>query len=166
MRHFGYYPNGGPFPGTCALCGINKELWDTAVEHARGGSFMICTGCISELAENINYGPRAPYEETIAEKNSEINKLTELLDAVPTFTEGFINGVRSNLTDFVLAVSNSGVRNVESPVQDSGRSNAADNEGDKPADVGAKAPVESSSVKGSTSVPATDSSKRNPATRK
>jgi hypothetical protein len=166
MRHFNYYQNGGPFPGTCALCGITKELWDTAVEHARGGSFMICTGCVSELAENIGYAPRAPYEATIADKTSEINKLTELLDAVPNLTEGFINGVRSNLTDFVVAVSNSSIRNVESPVQDARGDNSADDKGDKPADVSAEAPVKPSSIKGSASVPAAYGSKRISATHK
>jgi hypothetical protein len=107
MRHFNYYPNGGVSPSTCALCGITRDHWDTGAQHYSGGSFLICTVCVGELAENIGWGPKAPLFEKIENLEAEVEKLTTELQTIPNLIEGFIADVRSNLTDFVLAVSNS-----------------------------------------------------------
>jgi hypothetical protein len=107
MRHFNYYPNGGVAPSVCALCGITRDHWDTGAEHYTGGSFLICTGCVGELAENIGWVPKAPVFEKIENLEAEVEKLTAELQTIPNLIEGFIANVRSNLTDFVLAVSNS-----------------------------------------------------------
>jgi hypothetical protein len=127
---------------------------------------MICTRCVGDLAENIGYALRSPFEATIAEKNNEIDKLTELLDAIPNQTEGLINAIRASVTDFVFAVSDSGNSNVDTPIQDAVENNGADDEGNKPADVSAEAPIESAFVKRPNGVPTTAGSKRTAATNK
>lgn len=147
MRHFNYYPNGGVAPSVCALCGINRDHWDTGAEHYTGGSFLICTGCIGELADNIGWVPKEPVYARIENLEAEVEKLTTELETIPNLIEGFISNVRSNLTDFVLAVSNS--HSSASPKV------SKSSEGHEPsADKRTKAYRESISQQGSNSIPA------------
>jgi len=154
MRHFNYFPNGGPFPGICALCGIDRDLWQMGFEHFRGGDAMACSRCIGELAENIGWLPKAPLEEAISHRDKRIAELEEQLALVPTFTEELINGVRSSLTDFVFAISNGGHANRNEPIQNADGSIEPDVEGDEPADVSPKALGKPSGIEGSDDISA------------
>ena len=160
MRHFNYYPNGGPFPGVCAMCGINRDLWDLGFEHFRGGSAMACTVCVGEVAENFGWGPLQPLNEAIVSRETEIAELRDQLATVPDLTEGFINAVRSNLTDFVFAVS--GLSGSSSPkaIQRGVEADGASLENHRSAGVSAEAHSESFGREGSNGVPATPDSNR------
>lgn len=104
-QNFIYYPNGGPYPGTCAMCGQPKDFWDINIEHRTGGSTLLCTGCISELANAIGFAPAAPMATKVEELETKISELEQQLKKIPTEIEGLIDGIRSRVTDFVLAVS-------------------------------------------------------------
>jgi hypothetical protein len=136
------------------MCGINRDLWDLGFEHFRGGSAMACTVCISEVAENFGWGPLQPLQDAIVSRETEIAELRTQLATVPDLTEGFINGVRNSLTDFVFAVSSIGSGNSREAVSSTIESSGADVEGDKSAGFSPEALSESTSVKRSTSVPA------------
>lgn len=118
MRQFNYFANGGPFPGTCLSCGNNKELFDMGKDQQTGSSYLLCTRCISEIATFTGYILREPAMKEYDHLKAHMLELEEQLKAVPNLIEGLINGIRSNVADFVLAVSSSGDSAVASPVQD------------------------------------------------
>ena len=154
MRHFNYFPNGGPFPGVCAMCGIDRDLWQMGFEHFRGGDAMACSRCIGELAENIGWLPAQPFRDAIANRDAIIEDLTARLARIPNHTEGLINGVRNLVTDFVFAISNSSDTDSDSPVQGTDGSIEPDVEGDESADISLEAHLESFGIKGPDDVPA------------
>lgn len=118
MRHFNFFENGGPFPATCVGCGNNKELYDLGRELPfRGGAALICSTCAKELAEFIGYTDPTTLEEEL-EELSRLNVSHETsLSRIPQLTEGLIDGIRSQLTDFIFAVSYDGLDGEPEDVQ-------------------------------------------------
>lgn len=118
MRQFNYFANGGPFPGTCFSCGNNKELYDMGKDEQTQASYLLCTRCVSEIAAFTGYILREPAVREHDHLKSHIADLEGQLKAVPKKIEGLIDGIRSNVADFVLAVSSSDDVDSNSPVQD------------------------------------------------
>jgi hypothetical protein len=115
MRHFNYFENGGPFPGTCISCGANKHLYDVQGTRVNGGSNLLCRKCVGELALFTGYAEEAPYEEAAAKAMQRITDLEQELSKIPDHVEDLINGIRSRVTDFVFAVSyGDSISNAES----------------------------------------------------
>ena len=107
MRQFNYFANGGPYPGTCFSCGNNKELFDMGKDQQTGGSYLLCTRCVSEIAAFTDHIPRKPAIEQHDHLKAHNKELEAQLNQVPNLVEGLINGIRSSVADFVLAVSSS-----------------------------------------------------------
>ena len=105
MRHFIYFENGGPFPGTCISCGDNKQLFDVGGTRFDGGNNLICKRCVGELAVFNGYAELAPLEEQIYNLEADIEAHEQELARVPEHVEELINGIRSSVTDFIFAVS-------------------------------------------------------------
>lgn len=122
MRQFNYFENGGPYPGTCLSCGNNRELYDLGKDPVDGRSFLLCRQCVSELASFTGYIQREPALREHDHLKAHIRDLEAQVDKVPALIEGLINGVRSSVADFVLAVSSSGDNTSDSPVQDDAES--------------------------------------------
>jgi hypothetical protein len=119
MRHFNFFPNGGPFPGSCLSCGANKELFDIQGTNPGGGSNLFCLRCASELAEFIGYAKKEPLLAEIAELQGQVLLRDDQLNKVPNLVDGLINGIRSSVTDFIFAVSYSDNSDKSEPVQSS-----------------------------------------------
>lgn len=118
-RHFTFFANGGPFPGTCLSCGYDKELFDLGGTRAGGGNNLLCIRCSRELAEFMGFADKATFEAEIESlKAALVSRETEL-NKVPNLVDGLINGIRSSVTDFIFAVSYSSDSNQHEPVQDS-----------------------------------------------
>jgi hypothetical protein len=105
MRHFLYFENGGPFPGTCISCGDTKHLYDIQGTRLDGGNNLLCKKCVGELAEFAGYAELAPLEEQIYNLKADIEAHERELARIPDHVEDLINGIRSRITDFVFAVS-------------------------------------------------------------
>lgn len=118
MRQFNFFANGGPFPGTCLSCGNNKELYDLGKDQQTGSSYLLCTRCVAELATFTGYIQREPAMREHDHQKRHIAELQAQVDAIPTLVEGLINGIRSNVADFVLTVSSSGDSGSSAPLQD------------------------------------------------
>lgn len=118
MRQFNYFANGGPYPGVCLSCGNNKELYDMGKDPVDGRSFLVCTRCVAEIASFTGYILREPAMREHDHLKKHIKDLETKLDKVPNLVEGLINGVRSSVADFVLAVSSSDDVPSNSAVQD------------------------------------------------
>jgi hypothetical protein len=118
MRQFNYFANGGPFPGTCFSCGNNKDLYDLGKDQQSGATYLLCTRCISEIASFNGYILREPAMKEYDHLKQHNHELEAQLKAVPTLVEGLIDGIRSSVSDFVLAVSSSGDSGSSAPVQD------------------------------------------------
>lgn len=157
MRHFVHYPNGGPFPGTCGLCGSPKDFFDTGIQHYSGGNVMLCRSCIADLAYNIDFALAAPMAEKTAELEAEIATLETRLKKVPTEIEGLIDGIRNSVANFVLAVSSSDNADSNSPVQDAERSDAGNGQDYKSTKRQPKARTEPAVNQGSAGISASSS---------
>lgn len=107
MRQFNYFANGGPYPGVCLSCGNNKELYDLGKDVQDGRSYLLCQRCVSEVAGFTGYILREPAMREHDHLKAHIKELEAQLNKVPALVEGLINGVRSSVADFVLAVSSS-----------------------------------------------------------
>ena len=118
MRQFNYFANGGPFPGTCLSCGNNKELFDLGKDQQTGSSYLVCERCVAELANFTGYTLKETALREIDHLKMHVRELEAELRRVPNLVEGLINGVRSSVADFVLAVSSSSSDTGDSPVQD------------------------------------------------
>ena len=118
MRQFNYFANGGPFPGTCLSCGNNKELFDLGKDQQTGASYLLCIRCVGEIATHTGYILREPAMKEYDHLKKHMTELEDQLASVPNLVEGLINGIRSNVADFVLAVSSSSDSASSAPVQD------------------------------------------------
>lgn len=118
MRQFNYFANGGPFPGTCLSCGNNKELYDLGKDEATSASYLLCTRCVSEIASFTDHIKREPAMREHDHLKAHIRELEAQVAAVPNLVEELINGVRSSVADFVLAVSSSSDDSRSVSVQD------------------------------------------------
>jgi hypothetical protein len=105
MRHFNYFENGGPYPGTCLSCGATKELFDVGGTRLEGGSNLLCKKCSVELALFLGYVEEAPLQEQMNNLEADIEAHERELARIPDHVEDLINGIRSRVTDFVFAVS-------------------------------------------------------------
>lgn len=125
MRHFNFHANGGPFPSTCVGCGRNKELFELGrALPFQGGAALLCMTCVKELAEFIGYTDPTTLEEELDEL-SRLNVSHETsLKRIPELTEGLIDGIRSQLTDFIFAVSYDGLDSEPEAIQNVPRDDA------------------------------------------
>jgi hypothetical protein len=89
------------------------------MELQSGGHALICLRCIDELAAFTGNAPKQPYEDKIATLEAEIVSRETELNKVPSLVEGLIDGIRSTVTDFVFAVSDSSSPSSEKPIQKS-----------------------------------------------
>lgn len=107
MRQFNYFANGGPYPGQCLSCGNNKELFDLGKDQVTGSTYLLCTRCVSEIASFTGHILREPAIKELDHVKAHMRDLEAQVQAVPNLVEGLINGIRSSVADFVLAVSSS-----------------------------------------------------------
>lgn len=122
MRQFNYFANGGPFPGQCLSCGNNKELYDLGKDQQTGSSYLLCTRCVSEIASFTGHILREPAVRELNHLKAHIRELENQVKSVPAQVEGLINGIRSSVADFVLAVSSSSDGDSRVSVQDGSES--------------------------------------------
>jgi len=118
MRQFNYFANGGPFPGTCLSCGNNKELFDLGKDEVTSASYLLCNRCVSELASFTGHILKEPAMREFDHLKSHIAELEAQVKKAPELVEGLINGIRSTVADFVLAVSSSSDNSRSVSVQD------------------------------------------------
>lgn len=118
MRQFNYFENGGPYPGSCVVTGDNKKLISLDVQIPNYGNVMLNLRTVEELAHFIGYAPKEPMIAELDHLKAHIRDLESRLNAVPKETENLINGIRSSVADFVLAVSSSSDDNGGVSVQD------------------------------------------------
>lgn len=118
MRQFNYFANGGPYPGQCLSCGNNKELFDLGKDQVTGSTYLLCTRCVSEIASFTGHILREPAIKELDHVKAHMRDLEAQVQAVPNLVEGLINGIRSSVADFVLAVSSSSNDSGSVSVQD------------------------------------------------
>lgn len=118
MRQFNYFANGGPFPGTCLSCGNNKELYDLGKDEVTNASHLLCSRCVSEIADFTGHILKEPAMKEFDHLKAHIRELEAQVATVPNLVEELINGVRSSVADFVLAVSSSSDNRRSVSVQD------------------------------------------------
>lgn len=130
-RHFNYYENGGPAPSSCLSCGRNNTLFDLGREiPIVGGMAQLCLTCAKELAVFVGYAEKAPLDAEIENLKAQLVSRETEIATIPNHVEDLINGIRSNVTDFIFAVSYSPSIPSDSPVQDdSGNDDAANGSG-------------------------------------
>lgn len=145
MRHFIYYENGGPFPGTCLSCGNNKDLYDVGGSRIDGGNNMLCGTCAKELAAFIGYAPEAPLVAEMTSLQNEIVNRDKTIANIPNQVNGLIDGIRNSLADFIFAVSSGDNSNKPAPVQEPEPALSRDDEGVKTSAGQRKASGKSSS---------------------
>lgn len=154
MRHFNYFENGGPFPGTCVSCGATKQLFDIGGTRIDGGSNLLCKKCSVELALFIGYVEEAPLQEQIWNLEADIEAHEQELARVPEHVEELINGIRSSVTDFIFAVSYSnhldGAVDAKEPELPSKPAEGTSH----PSKRGSVTPIKPASKQGSPSLPA------------
>lgn len=143
MRHFNYFENGGPFPGTCLSCGNNKDLYDIGGTRIDGGTNMLCGTCSREIAAFLGYVEAAPIEQQLAGMKADIAALEENLNKVPNLVDGLINGIRSSVTDFIFAVSYSDNPSEPEALPDLPVANSGEHQAGKAATGQRKAPSKS-----------------------
>jgi hypothetical protein len=144
MRHFNYFENGGPAPSSCISCGAIKELFEVG-QLAYGGMAQLCLKCVKELAVFVGYAEKAPLELEIDLLKNDVEAHEIELARVPDKVEGLINGIRSNVTDFIFAVSYGVDADKSAPVQDVAEPTGAESEISEAPTGQRKAPVKSSS---------------------
>ena len=157
-RHFVVFPNGGPFPGTCVGCRSNIDLHDLGADLLSGGNAMLCKQCALDLAVFNGYVPEAPLLAKIAELEQELASREATISNIPNNVEELINGIRSNVTDFILTISSSSDNGSGVPVQKPAGSNAGASKSGKAKSSNAKARNESAVVEGTDDVPTTPNS--------
>lgn len=123
-RPFVVFTNGAPFPGTCVGCRSNIELHDLGADLLSGGNAMLCKQCIMDLAAFNGWAPEAPLQARIAELEQEVVSLGANLTKIPNHVEELVNGIRSNVADFILTISGGSDDSSGVPVQKSEGSNA------------------------------------------
>jgi uncharacterized protein YoxC len=111
-----------------------------------------------DLAVFNGYAPEAPLLAKIAELEQDIASREQTINNIPDHVEELINGIRSSVTDFVLAVSSSGDDSSSVPVQRPKGSDAGNGKPGKTKSSNAKARNESVSVEGTDDVPAAPNS--------
>ena len=145
MANFPFFPDGGaPFPGTCAQCGGGRDLYVMRFDTEFGNA-LLCAACIRMLAEEIDYVDGKGAREVIAQLTEELHVSRETIAKIPNEVETLIDGVRSSVADFVLAISGSGDDSGSVPVQSDVNSPEAPADNLKSAAGNGKAPSKSAS---------------------
>jgi hypothetical protein len=144
MRHFNYFENGGPAPSQCISCNAVKELFEVG-QLLTGGMAQICLKCTQELATFIGYAEQAPLQLEIDLLKNDVEAHERELAIVPEKVEALINGIRSNVTDFIFAVSYGIDADKPEPIQNIPSSDSGEHKASKAAAGERKAPVKSSS---------------------
>jgi hypothetical protein len=157
-RHFVVFANGGPFPGTCVGCRSNIDLHDLGADLLSGGNAMLCKQCVMDLAVFNGYAPEAPLLAKIAELEQQLVSRETTISNIPNNVEELINGIRSNVTDFILTISSSSDDSSSVPVQRPKGSNAGNGKSGKAKSSDDKARNEPASVEGTDDVPAAPNS--------
>ena len=142
MRPFNYFENGGPAPSSCISCGAVKELFEIG-QLLTGGMAQVCRKCVHELAVFNGYAPEAPLQLEIDNLKNDVEAHEIELARVPEKVEALINGIRSNVTDFIFAVSYGIDADKPEPVQDIASSDSGEHKASKAATGQRKAPVKS-----------------------
>jgi hypothetical protein len=143
------------------MCGINRDLWQLGFEHYLGGDAMACTVCISELAMNIGYAPEQPLQDIIVSRETEIAELQAQINRIPNHTEGLINAIRTNVSDFVFTISSIGNPGVHETIRISNETDRSALENHKSADISFEAHRELAGSERPNGVPA-DSGRNKP----
>jgi hypothetical protein len=152
-RHYVVFPNGAPFPGTCVACRSNIELHDLGADLLSGGNAMLCRQCVMDLAAFNGYAPEAPLLARIAELEQELVSRETTIANIPSNVEELINGIRSNVTDFILTISGGSDDSSSVPVQKPSGSNTGASKSGKAKGSNTKARNEPVVVKGTDDVP-------------
>jgi hypothetical protein len=119
-RHFNYHENGGPFPGKCVACGNNKKLFNLARELPfQAGTALICHDCVRDLAEFIGFVNPLPLEEELEELSAQLVSRETEIKRIPDKLEEFINGVRDQFGNFIVAISSDSDDDQPEVVRDS-----------------------------------------------
>lgn len=154
MRHFNYFENGGPYPGSCVSCGATRELFDIGGTRIDGGNNLLCKKCSVELALFLGYVEEAPLQEQMYNLEADIEAHERELARIPDHVEDLINGIRSRVTDFIFAVSYSdnldGAVDAEKSELPSKPAEGASH----PSKRGSVTPIKPASKQGSPSLPA------------
>lgn len=145
MKQFNVFENGAPFPGTCVGCRSNINLYDLGIDLLSGGNAMLCRQCINDLAEFTGQAPKQPLLDEIAALKAEIVSRETELKAVPNLVEELINGIRTTVTNFVLAVSDSSSPSSKNSVSESTPSSAGHSKTVETAERHHKAPKQPTS---------------------
>ena len=152
-RHFVVFQNGAPFPGTCVGCRSNIDLHDLGADLLSGGNAMLCKQCVMDLAVFNGYAVEAPLLAKIAELEQELASREATISNIPNNVEELINGIRSNVADFILTISGGSDNSSSVPVQKSSGSNAGASKSGKAKSSNTKARNESAVVEGTDDVP-------------
>lgn len=121
MRHFIYFENGGPFPGTCLSCGTTTELYHLDRDLLSGGVALLCKRCAVELAEFMGYAPIADTKRTIQELEETVESLQIKLNNIPNEVETLIDSIRNSVASFVLSISSKPKPDGDKTVPKSGK---------------------------------------------
>jgi hypothetical protein len=162
MRHFVHYPNGGPYPGSCATCGSPKDFFDTGIDSFNNGKVLLCRSCIADLGYNIGFALEAPLRDEIAALQAQIQVLNEMIVRIPNLTEGLIDGIRNRVANFILDVSSSSDSDSPETVPSTPEDHSGDGEGIDYAKSDPEARDELTQYKRPASVPASSSRNKRP----
>lgn len=152
-RPFVVFTNGAPFPGTCVGCRSNINLHDLGADLHSGGNAMLCKQCITDLATFIDWTPEAPLRARIAELEQELVSRETVITKIPDHVEELVNGIRSNVTDFILTISGGSDDSSSVLVSSPKGSDAGNGKSGKAKSSNAKARNEPVVVKGTDDVP-------------
>jgi hypothetical protein len=106
-----------------------------------------------DLAVFNGYAPEAPLQARIAELEQELVSRETVITKIPDHVEELVNGIRSNVADFILTVSGGGNDGSSAPVSSPEGSNAGNGKSGKAKGSNAKARNEPTVVKGTDDVP-------------
>lgn len=137
--HLNFFETGAPGPSTCMKCGDYRNLFDLGVD-VWDGAALLCQNCIKGMAELVGYVDGETASDLLNALTDELKVSRETNDRIPNEVEALINGVRSSVADFVLAISGSGDDSSSVPVQGDGDSTEAVANDVKPAAGNRKAP--------------------------
>lgn len=152
-RPYVVFQNGAPFPGTCVGCRSNIDLHDLGADLLSGGNAMLCKQCVMDLATFNGWAPEAPLLDKITELEQELASREATISNIPDTVEELINGIRSNVADFILTISGGSDDSSRLSVSSAKSSNAGNGKSGKAKSSNNKARNEPVSVEGTDDVP-------------
>lgn len=142
--HLNFFETGAPGPSTCMKCGDYRNLFDLGVD-VWDGAALLCKNCIKGMAELVGYVDGDAANDVINQLTESLHVSRETVAKIPNEVETLIDGIRSSVADFVLAISGGGNDSSSVPVQGDGDSAEAVANDVKPAAGNRKAPSKSAS---------------------